>query len=136
MTEDAFCRADGRLHSFAVTGPEGGRPFVKHLPLNGILKEGTERQRLRNRRDRKVRSQTAVCESRQASERRRLLGYARVSKGDEQNNTLQARALRTQRSDACPIGHVAAAQQYKEMICRGVHLNTIGRQAHCATRMA
>ena len=64
------------------------------MPYGTILKEGIERKIARNRHGCQLRSQTFVCERSKPAGNGLLLGYARVSKGDDQTNTLQARALR------------------------------------------
>jgi len=48
----------------------------------------------RNRRGHQIHAQTLVCERQQVPSGGVLLGYARVSKGDEQSNAVQAKALR------------------------------------------
>ena len=68
-------------------------PFINCLPFDAILQQDIESKIARKCRARQIRSQTTVCESSRPSGGV-LLGYARVSKGDEQNNTLQTKALR------------------------------------------
>ena len=65
------------------------------MPFNAILQQDIESKFARNCRARQIHSQTVVCERRRDRPAAALLlGYARVSKGDEQNNALQTKALK------------------------------------------
>ena len=65
------------------------------MPFNAILQQDIESKFARNCRARQIHSQTVVCERALPHPAGgALLGYARVSKGDEQNNALQTKALR------------------------------------------
>lgn len=72
-----------------------GCPFINRLPFNTNLQEDIESKIARKCRAGQIHSQTFVCESfRFPPAACCLLGYARVSKGDEQSNVLQTKALR------------------------------------------
>ena len=64
------------------------------MPFDAILQEGIESKIARERRACQIHSQTFVYERLRTVRRRRFARHARVSKGDEQNNALQTKALK------------------------------------------
>src|SRR5215831_20041607 len=69
---------------------DGGGPFIKRLPFGAILKQDCESRFLWKFGITRSDVQTFVWESSKGM----LTGYARVSKGDEQSNKVQAKTLR------------------------------------------
>ena len=62
--------------------------------MGAFLKEGIERKISRNHHGRQLHAQTLVCERRQIRQRQRAARLCPRIQGREQNNVLQARALR------------------------------------------